>query len=151
MNTARAVSGPAIYPPALIRSVIPLVIVWGLMAGAATLAHQPGAVCVTPVAWLIATWTGVKYVYVCADAGFRTSLVGPLVAGLLLGVYMAVVWLLGSAIMTAGETSASELAKARNLNIGMAVASVVFCTLFALGAGWLARYRLPRALEPARF
>lgn len=151
MNTARTVSGPAIYPLALIKSVLPLVIVWGLMVGGATLGHQPGAVCVTPVAWLIATWTGVKYVYVCANAGFRTSLVGPLVAGLLLGVYMAVVWLLGSAIMTAGETSASEMAKARNLNIGMAVASVVFCTLFALGAGWLARYRLPRALEPVRY
>lgn len=146
MNTVKPMTGPAIYSVALLRSVLPLVILWGVMVGGATLGHQPGAVCVTPVAWLIATWTGVKYVNVCASVGFRTSLVGPLVAGLLLGVYMAIVWLLGSAIMTAGETSASELAKARNLNIGMAVASLVVCTLLALFGGWLSRYRLPRTL-----
>jgi hypothetical protein len=146
MNASTARTDPVIFLPALVRSVVPMVIVWGTMVGAATFSHQPGVVCVTPLAWLLAIWAGVQYVFVSARAGVAPSLVGVLVAGLLLGLFMAGVWLLGSNAMMGADEPASELEKARNLNIGISIASLIICTFLALGGGVLARYRVRRSV-----
>jgi hypothetical protein len=146
MNAVNARTDPVIFLPALFRSVAPMAIVWGAMVGLATFSRQPGVVCVTPLAWLLAIWVGVQYVFVSARAGVAPSLVGLLVAGLLLGLFMAGVWLLGSNAMMGADEPASELKKARNLNIGISIASLIICTLLALIGGVMARYRVRRQL-----
>lgn len=141
MSSSVARTEPTIVLPALVTGVLPIAILWGLMVALASLAHQPGVICVTPLAWLAATWTGTRYTLACERAGIRPTLLGPTVAGLILGAFMAIVWLLGSRALQDPAASASDIEKERHLDIGISVASLLCCTLFALVGGALARSR----------
>src|SRR5947209_2444783 len=112
MDDTSTRTAPVIILPALFRSVAPVAIVWGAIVGLGFYSRQPGVVCVTPMAWLLAIWTGVQYVKGGSQTRARLSLTGPAIAGLVLGIVMAVVWLLGSNALTPPAAPASELEKA---------------------------------------
>ena len=55
-------SSAAVYPVlhlgAFLRTLIAPLIVWSVAVFSATAAGQPGVVCITPLAWLLALWSG---------------------------------------------------------------------------------------------
>ncbi|HTP11219.1 MAG TPA: hypothetical protein VMP08_23350, partial [Anaerolineae bacterium] len=83
---------PAIHPSAFLRTLIAPLIAWGVAVITITAAGQPGVVCMTPLAWLLALWCGGRYVRLSDGQPdrFGSILLGA-VLGLALGLIFALV------------------------------------------------------------
>ena len=119
----------------VIRAALPAIILWSLVVALALFGRQPGALCITPLAWLLALMGGVLYARPIVYAGSRPAIAPLALIGLLIGVFMAVSWLLVSSTVVPANAPAIEIEKQRNLDIGVSVASLVFCTLLAIVGG----------------
>ena len=53
---------PILHWGAFLWALIAPLILWGVMMAAPLLAGQPGVVCLTPAAWLLAFWSGGAYI-----------------------------------------------------------------------------------------
>ena len=90
MNYQPIPKQPLINVPAFIRALSMWVILWGGTVGLATYQGQPGIICLTPMAWLLAIPAGLNYVaFSEGKPGRNPFLAGALVGatlGLLLGL-----------------------------------------------------------------
>ena len=59
---------------------------WVIMVGAVIVGGQLGVICVTPMAWLLATWSGTRYISLAGGRPARRPLLGAALLGVLLGV-----------------------------------------------------------------
>ena len=93
MNPSSASSDlPVIYLNPFLRSLLTPTMVWCLAVILATLDNQPGVVCITPVAWLLALWSGGHYVRLCEGRTGRFPLLGPALLGASLGLAMGIIF-----------------------------------------------------------
>ncbi len=131
-------STPAIHVSAFMRTLIAPLIVWGVAVVTITGAGQPGVVCVTPIAWLLALWCGGRYVTLSDGQPDR---VGPPLLGATLGLCLGVIFALVGAL--AMPVDPSEVGKSLALTAimiaGGIVVCAVLCTFTARAA--LRRYR----------
>ncbi len=97
-------------------------------------AGQPGVVCLTPLAWSLAIYSGTLYGR-RIDAG-RPAFPGGLLAGALLGLAQGALFAFGNARMMAAETSAEGVARGNQITVVVVLAGVVICALLS---GLLAR------------
>ena len=86
-------NAPVINVSAFIRTLIAPLMVWTVVVIIITLAGQPGVVCVTPMAWLLALWCGGRYIRLTDGRPERWPLLGPAIIGALLGLGMGVIGL----------------------------------------------------------
>jgi hypothetical protein len=119
---------PVIHLGAFLRTLIAPLIVWSVTVIVLTLAGQPGVACVTPVAWLLALWSGGRYIRFTGARPERWPLLGPALVGALLGLGMGVLFaIVSSQAMPVGNDPA-EIAKAQTLTLIMAVGGIIVCT-----------------------
>ncbi len=88
-----------------------------------TFAGQPGVVCITPVAWLMALWVGLRSVAYSRSAQKSSRLTEAGLAGGIFGLLQGVLFLVIMPLM--GSIQAEEKQKA----ILMSVVMIVFGTL----------------------
>ena len=73
---------PAIHLNAFLRTLIVSLMVWGAAVFVITTAGQPGVVCMTPLTWLLALWSGRQYVRLSNGQPGR---LGPALLGVVVG------------------------------------------------------------------
>jgi hypothetical protein len=113
---------PAIHLGAFLRTLIAPLIVWGAAVFSITAAGQPGVVCVTPMAWLMALWCGGQYIRL---SGGRPGSLGPALVGAALGLGMGIIFALVST--QAMPVDPAEVSKAQTLTAIMIVGGMVVC------------------------
>lgn len=77
---------PIIYAGPFFRALFAPIIMWSCLVALAILGKAPGVVCVTPMAWLLALWSGARYVILCNGRPGRYPLIGPALLGGLIGL-----------------------------------------------------------------
>ena len=109
---------------AILKSLLPPLIEWTTVVIFITfVAHQPGVICVTPVAWGMACWTGMKCVRVSRSAAKSSLLVEAAIAGALLGLLQGVLFAVIAPRM--GDIRPDEQQKYFVLTIVMIVAGAL--------------------------
>jgi hypothetical protein len=120
MSTQSSADSSAIHLGAFLRTLIAPLIVWGVAVFAITAAGQPGVVCMTPMAWLLALWSGGRYVRL---SGRRPGSLGPALVGAALGLGLGLIFLLVST--QAMPVDPGEVSKTQALTALMIVGGMV--------------------------
>jgi hypothetical protein len=131
---------------ALGYTLLPPLIVWGVLVAAATFGGQPGVICMTPVAWLLALWCGGEYIRRTGGRPERWPMFGPALVGVILGLLMGLFFILFSAQTMPVGSAPDEIAKAQLLNILVTAVGGLACALLSMITAGLTlrRYRLRR-------
>lgn len=124
--------------------IVPL-IVWGVMMLAPLLAGQPGVVCLTPAAWLLALWSGGAYMRMSGGRPGRWPLLGPALAGGVLGAAFGLIFVLITSIGMPPGDAPGEMGKAFLLDVIMVAAGFLVCAVFSVFTGWLSLRRMERS------
>ena len=131
---------PAIHLSAFLRTLIAPLIVWGVAVVTITAAGQPGVVCVTPMAWLLALRCGGQYVRLSDGQADRFG--APLL-GAALGLCLGLIFALVSAL--AIPVDPSEVGKSLVLTAIMIAGGIVACAALC---AFTARATLRRYSQP---
>jgi hypothetical protein len=123
-NSSPALS--AIHLSAFLRALIAPLLAWGAAVLFITVAGQPGVVCMTPMAWLLALWSGRQYVRLSNGQPDR---LGPVLLGAVLGLGLGLIFALVSA--QALPVDPSEVGKSQMLTAIMIVGGIVVCAAFS--------------------
>ena len=142
MNMRPVITGssPPIDIGLLLRAALAPAVFWAGTTILITLSGQPGVFCITPVAWLLAVWSGTFYGQRVGPQ--RSAALGGAIAGLILGAIMAALFAFGSARMMVGETRADELSKNQTLTLAIGLGSVVVCVALAALMAHVAQRRM---------
>ena len=125
------------------RSALSPLIIWGIMVGLVTLSGQPGVVCITPMAWLLALWCGTNYIRLSGGQAGRRLLLGPALAGGLLGVGEGVIFAMGVG-SSMPLSSPEDVFKAQLLTVVVIAAGIIICAGLSTFTAWLSLKRLAR-------
>ena len=112
----------AIHLSAFLRALIVPLLVWSAAVFFITTAGQPGVVCMTPMAWLLALWSGRQYVRL---SNRQPDRLGPVLLGAVLGLCLGIIFTLVSA--QAMPVDPSEVGKSQMLTALMIVGGIVAC------------------------
>ena len=111
-----------IHWSAFLRTLIVPLLAWGMAVFTITTAGQPGVVCMTPLAWLLALWSGRQYVRLSNGQPDR---MGPVLLGAVLGLGLGLIFALVSA--QAMPVDPSEVGKSQMLTVIMIAGGIVAC------------------------
>jgi len=93
---------PFLNGSAFLRAVGMWTMLWGVIVALASWQGQPGILCLTPLAWLLAVPTGLNYVAFSHGRPGRSPFFAGALAGATLGLLFGLlVWALGPALMPA--------------------------------------------------
>jgi hypothetical protein len=112
----------AINVDAFLRTLLRPVIFWGVTVGVVAASGQPGVVCITPLAWLLALWCGVRYVQL--SDGFPGRW-GPALLGAALGLVMGILFVV---VIGRLPVQPDEVSKMQAITAFMVVGSIIVCT-----------------------
>lgn len=119
---------------AVLRSALPPFIVWAAVVFFVTfVGHQPGVVCVTPVAWLLACWVGMACVARSRNGRKSALLAEAALSGGALGLLQGLLFLLVAPYM--GEIKPEEWQKMLLLSVGMVVVGAAVSALLSTAVG----------------
>ena len=119
---------------AMLRATLPPFIAWAAAVLFVTFVrHQPGVVCVTPVAWLMACWVGATSVARSRSDRKSALLTEAALAGGVLGLLQGLLFLLVTPYM--GEIKPEERQKMFLLSAGMVVVGTVVSALLSMAVG----------------
>jgi hypothetical protein len=122
------------------RTLIAPLVLWGVMVGFAVLANQPGIVCITPMAWLLALWSGVHYIDMADGTPPRHPLLAPALVGALLGLGQGIIFLLVSA-KAMPVTTGDDQATASLLTVVVFIGGMLVCAVLSVFTAWLRLHR----------
>ncbi len=122
MSDNLSTSLPILHLGAFLRTLIAPLIVWGVAVVTITAAGQPGVVCMTPLAWLLALWCGGRYVRLSDGQPDRF---GPILLGAALGLVEGLIFAFVSTV--AMPVDPSEVDKASVLEISMIAVGIIVC------------------------
>ena len=78
---------------AMLKSLLQPITAWVMAVVLVTFVwHQPGVVCVTPVAWLMACWVGMKSVRLSCSTAKSSLLIEAAIAGGILGLLQGILF-----------------------------------------------------------
>ncbi|HZT60102.1 MAG TPA: hypothetical protein VFA21_15955 [Pyrinomonadaceae bacterium] len=119
---------------AVLKSLLPPLIAWTTVVLFVTfVGHQPGVVCVTPVAWGMACWTGMKCVRASRSAAKSSLLVEAAIAGGLLGLLQGVLFAIIAPYM--GEVRPDEQQKSLILSVVIIAAGALISAGLSVAVG----------------
>jgi len=130
MSTHSSSHSSPIHVSAFLRTLIAPLIVWGVAVVTITAAGQPGVVCVTPMAWLMALWCGGQYIRLSDNQPGRQPLLGAALVGAALGLGMGVVFVLVSTRTM--PVAPDEVSKMQLLTAFIIVGGSVVCAALSL-------------------
>lgn len=132
---------PIIHAGAFLRTLLAPLLAWSAAVLVLTLSGQPGVVCATPMAWVMAFWCGGQYVRLSGGRPGRWPLLGPGLVGALLGAGMSALFILVSRLAMPVGSDPGEMIKARNLTIAISLGSLLMCTFFSMITAWITLQR----------
>jgi hypothetical protein len=135
---------PTIHRGALLRTLIAPLIVWGTLVVTITASGQPGIVCVTPMAWLLALWSGGQYIRLSKGQPGRRPLLGAALIGAGLGLGMGVLFILVSAWAMPVGTDPNEVRKMQLFTVCISGGGIVVCAALSVFTAWLTLRRYGR-------
>jgi hypothetical protein len=109
-----------------LRALYPPLLIWVLMAAFPILSGQPGVVCFTPMAWLLGTWCGLRYISLSNRQPGQHPLLGAALAGGILGVAEGIFFILVTTFYLPPSTP-DDVSKIVILDLVMFVGSTIFC------------------------
>ena len=119
---------------AVLKSALPPFIVWAAVVLVVTFVrHQPGVVCVTPMAWLLACWVGLSCVARSRSERKSALLAEAALSGGALGLLQGLLFVLVAPYM--GEIKPEERQKMLLLSVGMVVVGMVVSALLSTAVG----------------
>jgi len=119
---------------AVLRSVLPPFVVWAAVVLSVTFVrHQPGVVCVTPVAWLLACWVGMACVARSRSERKSALLAEAALAGGAFGLLQGLLFVFIAPYM--GEIKPEERQKMLTLSVGMVAVGTVVSALLSMAVG----------------
>lgn len=141
MNQQAMTNQPLLNTAAFIRSVTMWVIVWGSTVAFVSYQGQPGILCLTPAAWLLAIPVGLNYVAFSEGKPGRNPFLAGALAGATLGlIFGLLAWGLGIYMMPADPNETGKL--------GMREIGLIFTgggmVIGALLSGMMARLAVAR-------
>lgn len=105
--------------------------VWaGAVIGVAFGGRQPGVVCATPMAWLLALWVGLRCAAYSRSAQKSSRLVEAALAGGIFGLLQGILFAVVAPFM--GSIKAEEQQKALFLSIAMIVLGAVISAVLSI-------------------
>jgi hypothetical protein len=134
---------PIFYTEPFLQALIYPIMIWGLMVALATLSGQPGVVCITPMAWLLALWSGVRYVRLSGGQPTRFPLLGPVLLGAALGLAMGIIFSL-VVYLKFPPASPGDVYKTAVLTLFSFIGGMVSCAGFCTLTAWLTRRQYTR-------
>lgn len=135
---------PLVNIGAFVRTLIAPMLIWVGLALFVTLSGQPGVVCITPMAWLLALWTGGQYIRLSKGQPGRLPLLGPLLVGVALGAGLAIVFAVVARVAMPVGSDPEEQSKARVLMVIIGIGGIFACAAMSVFTGWLTLRRLSR-------
>jgi hypothetical protein len=129
--------GKAIHFGAFVRTLAAPLLVWIAVVAAITAAGQPGVVCITPMAWLMALWCGGQYIRLSSERADQRPLLGAALVGTALGLGMSVVFILVSILAMPVGPDPTEISKMQVLTAVISVGGILVCAAFSALTGWL--------------
>jgi hypothetical protein len=112
---------------------------WAVPVLGARFSGFPGIGCMSPLAWLLGFWCGMRYVE--ATGGRAGSALGPAVAGAWVGLGIGALFAFA---MSGLETRPDEIGKQWTMTLIMVGAGLVACPALAVTGAWLVRRRIAR-------
>jgi hypothetical protein len=121
---------------AFVRALFYPLAIWGIMVGLSVIGGAPGVVCVTPLAWLLAAISGLRYATFTGRRPARYAFLGPGLAGLLLGMGEGALFIL---VISSGlpPYAPSEAFGAAVMTIIMLGGGMLVCTALSVMTAWL--------------
>jgi hypothetical protein len=113
------------------------------MAAPAIISGQPGVVCVTPMAWVLATWGGTRYISLAGGRPGRRPLLGAALLGALLGVFEGIFFVVVITI-AAPPVTAEDVTKTLILDVVMFVVGMLICAGLSVFTAMLTLKRYTR-------
>jgi hypothetical protein len=124
------------------RVVVAALLFWIVPLAGATIAGYPGAVCMTPLAWVLGTWVGTQCALRSRSARRRRVLEAG-ISGALLGLLQGLIFfMLQRALL---PTRPEEQRQALLISIGILIVGTIVCALLALLTAAAAVRRLTRS------
>jgi hypothetical protein len=119
MSSQTGTNQPLINGGAFLRSLTMWLLVWGIVVAFVVYQQQPGVICLTPMAWLLALPAGWNYVvFSHGNPGRQPLLAGAILGGLLGLLYGLFFFGVASVGMPVG-TDPEEVTKMQNMVIFM--------------------------------
>lgn len=110
MNYQQMTSQPLINVPALVRAVGMWTILWYIAVLFIAYQGQPGVICMTPMAWLLAIPAGWNYVAFSDGKPGRQPFMAGAIVGALLGLFFGLLaWGVGAYMMPADPAETGTL------------------------------------------
>jgi hypothetical protein len=131
MNQQNITDQPLLNGNALGRSLMMWLLLWGAIVLLVTYAGQPGVVCMTPMAWLLALPAGWNYVVFAQGQPGRQPFVAGAILGAILGLLYGMLFFGVSAYSMPAGPDPSEAAKAQNVALFMIGAGAVIAALLS--------------------
>jgi hypothetical protein len=122
----------------LVRGALAPLLAWSGMVAAATLGGYPGVICVTPMAWLMACWTG-NFVAGRSRSLAQRRLLEALLAGAALGLGQGIIFYVLQALLL--PLQPGEESRALVLSLGILGFGTVISGLLSLGTAALRNRR----------
>lgn len=128
---------PLLNGSAFIRAVGMWAILWGATVAIVSYQGQPGILCLTPMAWLLAIPTGLNYVAFSEGRPGRSPFLAGALAGATLGILLGLIaWVLGSYMMPVDPAEVGKLGM-REIGLIFSGGGLLVCALL----GGLMAYR----------
>ncbi len=118
---------------AVLRAVWPPFLIWGTVVLLLTFAaRQPGVVCITPVAWLLACWVGVTCVARSRSEKKSTLLTESALAGGVLGLLQGLLFAVVAPFM---GVRPEEQQKSFMMSLGIIVVGMIVSAVLSMVVG----------------
>jgi hypothetical protein len=131
MNRQHVMDQPFLNVKAFVNSLGMWFLIWGLVVLFVAYQGQPGVICLTPMAWLLALPAGWNYVVFSHGKPGRQPFVAGAILGAILGLLYGVLFFGVSAYGMPVGTDPGEVAKMQNLVLVMIGGGAVIAALLS--------------------
>jgi hypothetical protein len=116
---------------ALLRSLSMWLLVWGIVVLFVVYQQQPGVICLTPMAWLLALPAGWNYVVFARGNPGRQPFLAGAILGAILGLFYGLIFFGVAAYGMPVGTDPEEIAKMQNMVLFMIGGGVLVSALLS--------------------
>jgi Na+/proline symporter len=116
---------------ALLRSLVMWTLIWGAVVAFVVYQNQPGVLCMTPMAWLLALPAGWNYTIFSRGRPGRSPFIAGAILGAILGLLFGLLFWVGATYAMPVGTDPDEIAKMQNMVLFILAGGMVIAALLS--------------------